>query len=200
QKAEKRGPVKLTKKQKKLLKDNHRQLDSRERYRALTDVLDEALDLVDLADHKARFALIIMTAINAVIFLLGARTDAIKDLPEGVRPWILVGFIFYILTALYFFAGGAPAGFGKDVKFKGKSAQTSGEASSPARDWKEHPALVERTTSAEVVGLGDVHGGYDRLVSLLTAAGLIKSDGQSRGGYAWAGGKRVLVSVGDLIN
>ena len=301
-----KGPVKLTKKQKKQLKDNHRQLDSWERYRALTDVLDEALDLVDLADHKARFALIIMTAINAVIFLLGARTDAIKDLPEGVRPWILVGFIFYILTALYFFfqaieslrprksqpqvryegadglgdhpmgirfyedilsrdveayrrawreiqigqlnaelavqahalaeinrakytalrrlykglhimifmgaglllfgaiayffAGGAQAGFGKHVKFKGKSAQMSGEASSPARDWKEHPALVERTTSAEVVGLGDVHGGYDRLVSLLSTAGLIKSDGQSPGGYAWAGGKRVLVSVGDLIN
>src|SRR5713226_2221266 len=63
--AEKRGPVKLTKKQKKLLKDSHRALDSWERYRALTDVLDEATDLVDLADHKARFALIIMTAINA---------------------------------------------------------------------------------------------------------------------------------------
>src|SRR5207247_9758448 len=82
---------------------SHRALDSWERYRALTDVLDEAIDLVDLADHKARFALIIMTAINAVIFLLGARTDVIKDLPEGIRPWILVGFVFYILVSLYFF-------------------------------------------------------------------------------------------------
>src|SRR5713101_889484 len=69
-----RFPSKLSKKQKKALKDAHRPLDSWERYRALTDVLDEAIDLVDLADHKARFALIIMTATNAVILLLGART------------------------------------------------------------------------------------------------------------------------------
>src|SRR5438876_533017 len=178
-----KGPVKLTKKQKKQLKDNHRQLDSWERYRALTDVLDEALDLVALAE------------INR------AKYTALRRLYKGLHIMIFMGAGLLLFGAIaYFFAGGAQAGFGKHVKFKGKSAQTSGEASSPARDWKEHPALVERTTSAEVVGLGDVHGGYDRLVSLLTAAGLIKSDGQSRGGYAWAGGKRVLVSVGDLIN
>ncbi|PYQ23110.1 MAG: hypothetical protein DMF81_09835 [Acidobacteria bacterium] len=120
-----------------------------------------------------------------------AKYTALRRLYKGLHIMIFMGAGLLLFGAIaYFFAGGAQAGFGKHVKFKGKSAQTSGEASSPARDWKEHPALVERTTSAEVVGLGDVHGGYDRLVSLLTAAGLIKS----------AGGKRVLVSVGDLIN
>jgi hypothetical protein len=305
--ADKKGPAKLSKKQKKWIKDAHRPLDSWERYRALTDVLDEALDLVDLADHKARFALIIMTAINAVIFLLGARTDAIKDLPEGIRPWLLLGFILYILTALYFylqaieslrprkaqppvgyagesdleehplclrfyedilsrdleayrrawrdirigqlnaelavqahalaqiikakyaalqrlyrglqimivmgallliagaisyfFAGGAGAGFGKHVKIQNQGdGRADGTSAAPARNWSEHPPLAERTTSAQLVGLGDVHGAYDRLVSLLTTAGLIKKDGQAPGGYAWAGGNRLLVSVGDLIN
>src|SRR5438445_2232310 len=269
-----KGAVKLTKKQKKQHKDNHRQLDSWERYRALTDVLDEALDLVDLADHKARFALIIMTAINAVIFLLGARTDVIKDLPAGIRPWMLVGFIFYILTTLYFFfqaieslrprksqphvryagesgleehplgirfyedilsrdveayrrawreirigqlnaelavqahalaqinqakynalrrlyrglqimilmatallsigalaywrAGGAEAGFGKHGKIKTKGAEGIAEAAAaPTRDWQRYPAIAERTTSAQVVGLGDVNGAYDRMIALL---------------------------------
>jgi hypothetical protein len=307
QKAEKRGPVKLTKKQKKQLKDSHRALDSWERYRALTDVLSEALDLVDLADHKARFALIIMTAINAVILLLGARTDVVKDLPEGIRPWILVGFVFYILTSLYFFfqaieslrprksqpqvryagesgledhplgirfyedilgrdveayrrawrevkigqlnaelavqahalaqinqakynalrrlyrglqimilmatalltigaiaywsAGGAEAGFGKHGKIKTKDADGSAEAATaPARDWQRYPAIVERTTSAQVVGLGDVHGAYDRLVALLLTGGLIRKAGGQPAGYAWSGGNRVLVSVGDIIN
>jgi hypothetical protein len=90
-------------KQKKLLKDNHRALDSWERYRALTDVLDEALELVDLADHKARFALIIMTAINAVIFLVGTRTELIREIPAAVRPILLIGFVLYVITAMYFF-------------------------------------------------------------------------------------------------
>jgi len=305
--AEKRGPVKLTKKQKKLLKDSHRALDSWERYRALTDVLDEAIDLVDLADHKARFALIIMTAINAVIFLLGARTDVIKDLPEGIRPCMLGGFIFYVLTSLYFFfqaieslrprksqprvryagesgleehplgmrfyedilsrdveayrrawreikigqlnaelavqahalaqinqakynalrklygglqimilmatalltigaiaywrAGGAEAGFGKHVKIKGKAAEGIAEAApASARDWQRYPAVVERTTSAQVVGLGDVHGAYDRLVGLLLTGGLVRKAGGQPAGYAWTGGNRVLVSVGDIID
>jgi len=307
QKAQARGPVKLTKRQRKLIKDAHRQLDSWERYRALTDVLDEAIDLVDLADHKARFALIIMTAINAVIFLLGARTDVIKDLPAGVRPWLVAGFVFYVLTALYFFfqaieslrprksqpqvryqgesgleehplgirfyedilsrdveayrrawreikigqlnaelavqahalaqinqakynalrklylglqimilmgvalltigavaywrAGGAEAGFGKHVKFKAHGGDGIAEAATPApaRDWQRYPAIAERTTSAQVVGLGDVHGAYDRLIALLLTGGLIRKGGGGPG-YAWAGGNRVLVSVGDIIN
>ena len=305
--ADKQGPVKLSKKQKKLIKDAHRPLDSWERYRALTDVLDEALDLVDLADHKARFAMIIMTAINAVIYLLGARTDVIRDLPEGIRPWMIAGFILYILTSLYFFfqaieslrprksqpqvryagesgleehplglrfyedilsrdveayrrawreikigqlnaelavqahalaqinrakyhalgrlylglqimivmgvvllmvgaiafwrAGGAKAGFGKHGEDKHDARAGVAEAAeTPARDWQRYPAIAERTTSAQVVGLGDVHGAYDRLVALLLAGGIIRKAGNQPAGYAWAGGNRVLVSVGDLIN
>ena len=71
-------PSKLSKKQKKALKDAHRPLDSWERYRALTDVLDEAIDLVDLADHKARFALVIMAALNVVLFFVAVRTDLVE--------------------------------------------------------------------------------------------------------------------------
>src|SRR5687767_1110114 len=66
---------KLSKKQRKLLKDAHRPMDSWERYRALRDILDEAIDLVDLADHKARFALIIMGALNALMFIMASQTD-----------------------------------------------------------------------------------------------------------------------------
>src|SRR5205814_505941 len=81
-------PSKLSKKQKKALKDAHRPLDSWERYRALTDVLDEAIDLVDLADHKARFALVIMAALNVVLFFVAVRTDLAKEIPKFVQPVI----------------------------------------------------------------------------------------------------------------
>src|SRR6185503_4992069 len=77
----KKGAYKLSKRERKLVKDAHRNLDSWERYRALTDVLSEALDLVDLADHKARFALIIMGALNALLFIMASQTDVFDAIP-----------------------------------------------------------------------------------------------------------------------
>jgi uncharacterized protein YjiK len=96
-------PSKLSKKQKKALKDAHRPLNSWERYRALTDVLDEAIDLVDLADHKARFALVIMAALNVVLFFVAVRTDLVKEIPRVFQPFIGVYVLIYALVALYFF-------------------------------------------------------------------------------------------------
>ncbi len=98
-----RFPSKLSKKQKKALKDAHRPLDSWERYRALTDVLDEAIDLVDLADHKARFALVIMAALNVVLFFVAVRTDLAKEIPRVFQPFVGVYILGYALVALYFF-------------------------------------------------------------------------------------------------
>jgi len=60
--------------------------------------------------------------------------------------------------------------------------------------------VVDASTKEEIVGLGDVHGTYDRLVHLLEVGGLIRADRHAPGGFAWTGGKRTLVSVGDLID
>lgn len=100
---EKGGPPKITKKDRKRIKDAHRHLDSWERYRALTDTLDEASDLVDLADHKARFALIIMGALNTVLFILAARTEFFGSFPESFRPGITLFIGIYAVVAIYFF-------------------------------------------------------------------------------------------------
>jgi hypothetical protein len=48
--------------------------------------------------------------------------------------------------------------------------------------------------------LGDVHGGYERVVALLLKAGLMKADVRSPVKYSWAGDRRVLVCPGDLID
>ena len=89
-----------------------------------------------------------------------------------------------------------------DQAKKGKKAKKHPEQShfKYDRDWNRFPAIVERNTSVEVIALGDVHGGYERLVNLLAIAGLIKPDAQASPGYSWAGGNRLLVSVGDLID
>jgi uncharacterized protein YjiK len=92
---------KLGKKQKKLLKDVHRPLDSWEKYRALTDALDEALELVDLGDHKARFALIIAGALNVFLFALGASTDVFDNIPTSFRMAIAILAGLYAVLAIY---------------------------------------------------------------------------------------------------
>jgi uncharacterized protein YjiK len=94
-------PGKLGKKQKKLLKDVHRPLDSWEKYRALTDALDEALELVDLGDHKARFALIIAGALNVFLFALGASTDVFDNIPTSFRMAIASMAGLYAVLAIY---------------------------------------------------------------------------------------------------
>ena len=85
----------------------------------------------------------------------------------------------------------------KDKKGKKQAEQSH---SSYTRDWNRFPAIVARNTRAEVIALGDVHGGYERLVNLLSNAELIRPDGQSPARYSWSGGNRLLVSVGDLID
>ena len=94
---------KLGKRQKKLRKDAIRNLDSWERYRALTDALDEAVDLVDLADHKARFALVIMAAMNVVLFFTADALDPIKNSSRAFQYAVGVYLFVYVLIALYFF-------------------------------------------------------------------------------------------------
>lgn len=94
---------KLGKRQKKARKDATRALDSWERYRALTDALDEAIDLVDLADHKARFALVIMAAVNVVLFFSADALDPLKSKSFALQIVLGIYLFLYILIALYFF-------------------------------------------------------------------------------------------------
>ncbi|MCU0242403.1 MAG: SdiA-regulated domain-containing protein [Vicinamibacteria bacterium] len=104
--AAERAAKKARKRMKKLARlrtEAYRPLKARERYRALRDTLDEGQELIDLGDHKARFALLIMGALNAVLFIVGTRTEVITAIPESLRSWVGGYLILYILMALYFF-------------------------------------------------------------------------------------------------
>ncbi len=93
---------KRRKKAEKLDRDRHRPLDSWERYRASVDALKEATDLIDLADHKARFALVIMGALNFILFIAGTRPEVRDAIPEGWRPFGAVYLGAYAFIAVYF--------------------------------------------------------------------------------------------------
>ena len=83
-------------------KKETRRADPWQRYKALHDTLKESQDLVDLADHKARFALIIMGALNAAIIILGSRSDLLASLPPNLKLWLYVYFGVYATIAIYF--------------------------------------------------------------------------------------------------
>jgi hypothetical protein len=83
--------------------DAHRLLSPWERYRALNDAYDLQQELIDLGDHKARFALVIMTGLNAVAILMVLRSDVLTSVPEALRVWIGAYVGLYGVTALYFF-------------------------------------------------------------------------------------------------
>jgi hypothetical protein len=89
-------------KQLKRLLNMERPLDGWERYRALTDALDEAYDQIDLSNREARFALILMGGLNAIVILGATRADLLRSLnwPERLLAAALFG--IYIVAAVYF--------------------------------------------------------------------------------------------------
>jgi uncharacterized protein YjiK len=95
--------TKRQRKEAKLQAESVRSLDPRERYRALVDTLEEAQDLVELADRKARFALVIMGALNIAFFFLATRTEIIDYLPRWLRPFLGFYLLVYAAVALFFF-------------------------------------------------------------------------------------------------
>jgi hypothetical protein len=73
-------------------------------------------------------------------------------------------------------------------------------AADASRDWNKHPAVLQLTTNEDVFAIGDPHGDPDRLAGVLLAAGLIAAAPSAPDQVKWAGGKSVLVIVGDLID
>jgi len=56
---------------------------------------------------------------------------------------------------------------------------------SPQYEWTDVPRIV---------AIGDVHGSYDKLITLLKGTGMVDD------ALAWAGGQAHLVFIGDLID
>jgi hypothetical protein len=99
--------VALSKKQLKRLLDGARPLDAWERYRALNDAIDEAYDLIDVSNREARFALIMLGGLNALMLIAAGRSDLVASLDVQYRPWtggLLVGYavvaVFFLLEAI----------------------------------------------------------------------------------------------------
>jgi len=89
--------------QKKAQRRNpNRQLDSWERYRALNDAMDEAYEMMDHGNREARFALLVMGILNAIVLIGASRQEVVSafDGSQRLGAGILLG--VYAVTAIYF--------------------------------------------------------------------------------------------------
>jgi hypothetical protein len=96
--------AKRRRKEAKAHEQAERPLDPYMRYKALQDTLDSEQDMVELADKKARFALVIMGALNAATLLLASRGgagSAVTSSPLGMASGVVLG--AYASAALYYF-------------------------------------------------------------------------------------------------
>lgn len=94
---------KLARREAKLAAEAARPLDPWERYRALTDAVEEGIDLAEMADRKVRFALVVMAGLNLGLFALTTRPEllGLGDGPLG--RWLGVYLIVYAMAGVYFF-------------------------------------------------------------------------------------------------
>lgn len=109
EKAEKADKADKAEKSEKLEKAQRRAeearglLDPADRYKALVNAVKQSQDLIEMGDRKARFALVIMSVLNAVAVLLVARGGGALFPTSGVWNLALVAQIaVYVVVTLYF--------------------------------------------------------------------------------------------------
>jgi hypothetical protein len=57
--------------------------DSFERFRITAELVAEGRQLVEIADHKARYALIVLGVLNPAVFEVISRPNLLEDHPGG---------------------------------------------------------------------------------------------------------------------
>ena len=88
----------------KLRRDAERPPRSLERWRILMDVADEGRRVAELADHKARYALVVLGVLNTGVFLVLSRAHLLSGLSSQLRPWLIGFLVVYAgLTCLFVF-------------------------------------------------------------------------------------------------
>lgn len=90
------------KREERLRRDAVRQPESWERFRILLEVVDQQRSVVEIADHKARYALIIVGVLNAVLFVLLGKGGVFRSIPDSMRPWLIGAVSLYAALTFVF--------------------------------------------------------------------------------------------------
>lgn len=78
-------------------------LDPADKYKALVNAVEASQDLIELADKKARFALVIMSVLNAVAVILVVRGGSFAFPKEGLLGAIVpIELAAYAVVTVYY--------------------------------------------------------------------------------------------------
>jgi hypothetical protein len=127
--------------------DALRPLDPWKRYRALVDAIDEGHQVVEIADRKTRFALLIMGALNVFAFLLVTRPEMLLVVPAGLRGWLGAYVVVYALLAIFFLLQAIEALRPRVIDVRAGGASEAGPLQSPLR-LRHYEYAVERDVDA----------------------------------------------------
>jgi hypothetical protein len=83
------------------LRDAERPPDAFERWRILAELVKEGNQIIDMVDHRARYSLVILGALNAGLALILSRLGVLEGLSPNAR-WAFVGVlvVYAAVTAL----------------------------------------------------------------------------------------------------
>jgi hypothetical protein len=90
------------KREAKRRRDAERQPESYERFRILLEVIGKQRQVVDLEDHRARYALLIMGGINAAVLLVATGAAGTGRLSGTLPPWLLAAVLVHVAATLVF--------------------------------------------------------------------------------------------------
>jgi len=116
-------------KEAKVLAKASRALDPWERYRALVDAFEQAIDFAEVADRKVRFAMVVMASLNIGVFALTMRTELIGFAQLPLRGWLGAFLLTYAVVAVYFFVQAVDALRPRPASDPGASRVVAVEAS-----------------------------------------------------------------------
>jgi hypothetical protein len=172
----------------KLRSEASRLLDPWERYRALTDAVEEGIDLAEMADRKVRFALVVMAGINVGLFVLTTRPELVALGNAPLHGWLGPYLLVYALVGAYFLLQAVEAlrprpsrpspGVGAPARLRDPDEVPRHDVDSYERAWREvrfdelNGELARRNHGLALVNqqkyaaLGRLYGGL-RVLALL---------------------------------
>jgi hypothetical protein len=93
---------KQRKREAKIRRDAERPPASFERFRILAELVKEGRQIIDLVDHRARYALVVIGALNAAVFILMSRGDLFATALLPGRPWLMAILAVYAAVTVLF--------------------------------------------------------------------------------------------------